>query len=324
MNKGTINTRIIKRSILKHIARNEIAGTDVGTDYSVLDKTSSPSVLIAAVGISDGNAEMAYIRAVNNLATSGAKPEKIMINIQAGEKVEEQTLRDMMHGLTELVKNQGVIISGGNTVSFGEGEDCTVTITAFGKTDEKVLKQLSEKARADDIVIIIGDAGHYGASLICKNKDMADRFARSYIEKAIMPDDKRCISDVCDALIEGGVHFIHDVSFGGIYRNLVELAEHTGLGVDVLHEKVPIRQDTIEVAEYCNINPYELLGTGGVTALCHQENLERLEDVLIKRGITYSVAGRLTTEKIRLVHSEDNKIKRSLNFYEGDEIFKVL
>ena len=248
MNKGTINTRIIKRSILKHIARNEIAGTDVGTDYSVLDKTSSPSVLIAAVGISDGNAEMAYIRAVNNLATSGAKPEKIMINIQAGEKVEEQTLRDMMHGLTELVKNQDVIISGGNTVSFGEGEDCTVTITAFGKTDEKVLKQLSEKARADDIVIIIGDAGHYGASLICKNKDMADRFARSYIEKAIMPDDKRCISDVCDALIEGGVHFIHDVSFGGIYRNLVELAEHAGLGVDVLHEKVPIRQDTIEVA----------------------------------------------------------------------------
>ena len=102
MIKGTINTRILKRSILKHIARNDITGIGVGMDYAVLDKTSSPSVLIVADGFSAVSEGMALQRALNNLATAGAKAEKIMINLLVGTECTEQVIRDEMNSLCKL------------------------------------------------------------------------------------------------------------------------------------------------------------------------------------------------------------------------------
>ena len=96
MIKGTINTRILKRSILKHIARNDITGIGVGMDYAVLDKTSSPSVLIVADGYSAISEGVALQRALNNLATAGARAEKIMISLIANSDCTEQIIRDKM------------------------------------------------------------------------------------------------------------------------------------------------------------------------------------------------------------------------------------
>ncbi len=325
MIKGTINTRILKRSILKHIARNDITGVGVGMDYAVLDKTSSPSVLIVADGYSAISEGMALQRALNNLATAGARAEKIMISLIANSDCTEQIIRDKMNSACKLAKERGLHIIGGNTAINGDGENLAITITAYGRTDESILNQLSDKAVDGDVIIIIGDAGAYGTSLIAETRgeEMLSRFAESYIASMHISEDKLDIYDKCQALIEGGVSMIHDVSFGGIYRTLVEVSERTGLGIDILHEDIPIKQNTIEACEFWNINPYQLLGTGGIVAVCHEEKLNDIKAALEKRGIEYSVAGKLTKDGARVVHSGDDRIRRSLNYYEGDEIFNL-
>ncbi len=325
MIKGTINTRILKRSILKHIARNDITGVGVGMDYAVLDKTSSPSVLIVADGFSAISEAMALQRALNNLATAGAKAEKIMINLLVGADCTEQAIRDKMNSICKLAKAKGLQIIGGNTAITGAGDELTITITAYGRSDEKVIEQLNEKCTADMAVIIIGNAGAYGASLIAETRteEMLSRFSESYIASMHISENELDIEAACQALIEGGVSMIHDVSFGGIYRALVEVSERTGLGIDILHEDIPIQQNTIEASEFWNINPYQLLGTGGIVSVCHEEKLNDVKAALDKRGIEFSVAGKLTKDGARVVHSRDDKISRSLNYYEGDEIFSL-
>ena len=139
-----------------------------------------------------------------------------------------------------------------------------------------------------------------------------------------MDTDECYISEVTEALVQGGASFIHDVSFGGIYRSLIEIAEYSNHGIDIIHEKVPIRQDTIEISEFFGINPYELLGTGGVVAIVKPDRLERMEAELRGANIQYSIAGELTEFGERVVHSENFHMKRSLTYYEGDEIYKVM
>ena len=348
MDRGSINTRIIKRSILKHIARTEPVGTTVGTDYSIVDRGTSPFAIITAQGFSQFSGEMAFIRALNNLAAGGAEAESIMIDIMAGNTCSEDRLRKEMNQLSELASKRNIRIIGGNTFVSEAGrsagtDEVTFTITAFGKVKESVTAQLTEKLSAGDKIVIIGDAGRYGASFIVdrsrrefndehdsfnmelnKNMKFLDRFAKSYLDAAVMNSDECYITDMAEALVQGGASFIHDVSFGGIYRTLIEIAEYSNHGIDIIHERVPIRQDTIEISEFLGINPYELLGTGGVVAVVKPDRLEGLENRLKVAGIQYSIAGELTESGERVVHSENFHMKRSLTYYEGDALYKVL
>lgn len=372
MDRGSINTRIIKRSILKHIARTEPVGTTVGTDYSIVDRGTSPFAIITAQGFSEFSGELAYIRALNNLAAGGAKADSVMIDILVGISCSEDRLRKEMNQLSKLASRDNIRIIGGNSfVSKDGGTEGSFTITAFGKVEDSVTAQLTEKLSVGDKIVILGEAGRFGASFILersrrladrkaneevneeadketeeelkekpkeeadteteafclksnKNMSILDRFAKSYLDAAVMNKDECYIQDVAEVLVQGGASFIHDVSFGGIYRTLIEIAEYSNHGIDIIHERVPIRQDTIEISEFLGINPYELLGTGGVVAVVKPDRLERLENRLREAGIQYSIAGELTESGERVVHSENFHMKRSLTYYEGDDIFKVV
>lgn len=336
MNKGTVSNRIIKRSIIKHIARTDVTNAGVGIDYSVLDETASRFAIIAAEGFSEISPDMAYIRGVNNLAMSGASPDKMMITLIAAPETSEQILRDIMHRFTDISREQGVAIIGGNTVFAGESSSfCNISVTVFGKTLIERRKKLLEKVKAGDKLAIIGEAGRYGASLICskKREELRKRFSESYLEGILNPEgpshsasdiENLSLTDIASKLIDAGATYLHDVSFGGIYRTLVEMSEYTGLGVDILHEKIPILQSTIELSEFYNINPYQLLGTGAMVAAFPEEREDSIKSLLTSEGLIYDVAGVFTTDKSRVVHSENYHMSRSLGLYESDEIYKVL
>ena len=40
------------------------------------------------------------------------------------------------------------------------------------------------------------------------------------------------------------------------------MAEASGVGLDIDLKKIPIRQETVEICEYFDINPYELISSG--------------------------------------------------------------
>lgn len=50
--------------------------------------------------------------------------------------------------------------------------------------------------------------------------------------------------------IGAGVAAIHDASQGGIFGALWDMAEASGIGLDIDLKKLPIRQDTIEISEF--------------------------------------------------------------------------
>ena len=51
---------------------------------------------------------------------------------------------------------------------------------------------------------------------------------------------------------------------GGVYSAVWELAENAGLGARIQLKKVPLKQETVEICDYFNISPYQLLSVGAV------------------------------------------------------------
>ena len=57
---------------------------------------------------------------------------------------------------------------------------------------------------------------------------------------------------------------MHDVTEGGIFGALWEIAEASGVGLEIDLKKIPLKQETVEICEFFGINPYELISSGSM------------------------------------------------------------
>ena len=117
-----------------------------------------------------------------------------------------------------------------------------------------------------------------------------------------------------------GACALHDLSQGGVFGALWELAEGSGLGLTADLKKIPIRQETVEVCEVCGVNPYEMR-SGGSLLMTAQDGMALVE-ALEKEGIPAAVIGKLTDSRDRMiVHGEEI---RYLDRPRGEDSISIL
>ena len=83
--------------------------------------------------------------------------------------------------------------------------------------------------------------------------------------------------------------------------------------------KIPIKQETIEICEVFDINPYMLISSGSMLIGCPQGNL--LVEKLMQNGINAVVIGRATEGNDRIVVNGDET--RYLGPAGSDELYKI-
>ena len=96
---------------------------------------------------------------------------------------------------------------------------------------------------------------------------------------------------------------MHDVAEGGVFGAVWELAERLQSGVEIDLKKIPILQETVEISEYFDINPYQLRGDGAL--LCLAQDGAVIIEELKKSGIPATVIGRMTDGNDRILINED-------------------
>ncbi|MBQ7677527.1 MAG: hydrogenase maturation factor, partial [Lachnospiraceae bacterium] len=80
---------------------------------------------------------------------------------------------------------------------------------------------------------------------------------------------------------------------GGIFQSLWELGEESRVGMEIAAKDIPIRQETIEIAEYYGIHPYKLEGAGSylIAAADGTGLKKKLSDACISASIIGKVTG---------------------------------
>lgn len=111
----------------------------------------------------------------------------------------------------------------------------------------------------------------------------------------------------------------HDCSEGGIFAALWELGEMTNCGMTVDLKKIPLCQETIEVCEFLNINPY-LMQSGGCLLIAVSKKEIVLKEFLQKQIPIYEV-GSLNKSGNRILINEEET--RFLEPFRGEELYKA-
>ncbi|MCI9314600.1 MAG: hydrogenase maturation factor [Lachnospiraceae bacterium] len=324
MRRGKISESVLKRSVLKKIKthRDEVVcGAGIGTDCAILSFGEGFQTVLATTPVTSPAAQLgsyAVPMALNNVVLAGAEPVGIMLTILLPEETEETELQELMEGAEAACSEYGVQIVGGHTEVTSVVKEPVMTVTGVGRRDAAV--SLKGTGPGQDVVISkwIGLEGTVRLARQ-RRQELCTRYPERMVEEAAAFDRYLSIIPEAATAMKSGVCGMHDVSRGGIFGALWELAESAGVGLEIELKKIPVKQETIEICEFFGLNPYELLSGGCL--IMTAENGEALVTALARENIPAVVAGRTTDGNDRVLYNEDEK--RYLDRPQMDQIYCV-
>ena len=152
---------------------------------------------------------------------------------------------------------------GGHTEVTAVVNQPVISVCGVGKVKDGCLISTGG-ARPGMDILVTKWIGIEGTSIIAKEKEteLKTKFSVPFVEKAKALDAYISVQSEAAVAVKSGVGAMHDVTEGGIFGALWGMAEASGVGLGNRFEKIPVRQETIEVCEFFGINPYQLISSG--------------------------------------------------------------
>ncbi|MCR5421509.1 MAG: AIR synthase family protein [Lachnospiraceae bacterium] len=326
MNVGKVPESVLKRSIIKQIRtkRPEILmGAAVGEDCALI-KLKDNEVFVMSTdpitGTSYNVGSLAVHVTANDIASAGAEVVGVMLSVLLPEGTEEEELKSMMKQVEETCHELNIQTIGGHTEVTRVVNQPVITVTGIGKVDKDSIVTTGGANPGDD-VIVTKWIGLEGTSIIAREKEaeLLKRFKPSFVEGAA--DFIKYLSVVPEAAVAAkhGVTAMHDVTEGGIFGALWEVAEASSVGLRIDLKSIPIRQETIEICEVFGINPYQLISSGSML-ITAQRGHDLVEELSVN-GIHAAVIGKVVSGNDRILINDDEK--RYLEPPKSDELYKI-
>ena len=213
---GKVRQEVLRRSVFSMLPLEAEPTLDGGTismgGRAVIAHSPSIGVPLDALGF------FAFHYAASNVAARFARPKHLVTGIYLPLKTKEKELRTITSVLGEEARKFGVTVVAGQTATYYGLEIPLVTTTCFGEPVRQ-----PENPQPGDIVMIVGAVGGEAVWLKALSQEARDEVWREFtpLRAALRLQDVE------------GTKLMHDVSEGGVKKALGEVAEATGVRVEV-------------------------------------------------------------------------------------------
>lgn len=326
MDIGKVSENVLKRAVfkqVKHFRPEILLHPGVGEDCSAME-TKKGEVLVFSTdpitGTSKGMGTFAVHITANDLASSGAEPVGILTSIILPTRTREKKLREIMEEIAIACNQLNIEIMGGHTEVSDVVNRPVITVTGVGKVKKEQLVSTGGLQPGNELVMTKW-AGLEGTCIIAseRQEELEERLPKQMIDAALQMCEYISVVPESAIAMQTGVTAMHDVTEGGIFGALWEMGEASGVGIIVDLKKIPIRQETIEICELFDINPYMLMSSGSLLIGTEHGNL--MVEKLAERGIAATVIGRATEGNDRVIMNGEEK--RFLEPPGSDQIYKL-
>ena len=327
MKIGKVPEAVLKRSVLNqiHTRRKEVLlGASVGEDCAAVAVAEDEMLVMSTdpvTGTVQDIGDLAIQITINDLASAGAEPVGVMLTVLLPERVSEQKMRHMIGQAEAACAKFHVQIMGGHTEVTKAVNQPLISVVGVGKAKKGKLVSTAG-ARPGMDILVTKWIGIEGTAILAKEKEaeLSGTFPQAFVEQAKAFDQMLSVLPEALLAVRHQVAAMHDVTEGGIFGALWEMAEASGVGLEIDLKKIPIRQETVEICEYFDLNPYELISSGCMLMAAADGNTIVRE--LEKSGIHAAVVGKAVKGKDRVLYAAEEK--RFLEPPKSDELYKVL
>lgn len=303
---GKAGENTIDRSITKRISGAGIKSGEV--------TMSADPVTLKVSGIG----ELAVYAAVNALSAEKILPESFRPVILLPEGTQEERLREIMDGICRVCKTENLVIEGGHTEVTAAVTRPVVIGTCTGTAMERGKGNITSPGAG--IVMTKWAGMEAGSILACEKEELRDVYPETILMRlrklgehlSVRPEAQICAREGADCLV--------DLSEGGIYAALWRLSVKTRRGLRVDMASIPLLQETIELANYYDIDPYKMRSAGSLLAVT--ADADALVEALEGSGIPAVKIGELTEDQDKTLINDDEV--RYLDLPQTDELHRIL
>src|SRR5712664_1389016 len=301
-----------------------VLGPGIGRDTAVVRLGKKLVVLTAdpVTGATKQIGEHSVHINANDIAATGAKPKWYVCTLLLPPGTSEKTLARIMSGIDRASRSLGVTIAGGHT-EVTRGVDMPF-IAGFmiGEIEGRVLS--SANMRIGDWILMTKTAGIEGTAILASEyserlkriKRETVRKAQSFAKHISIVEEAMSISKIA------GVHALHDPTEGGVLNGLWELAEASGLGIEVWVDRIPVAMETSTICSELQLDPLKLMSSGCLLAAVAPISVGRAMKALRNREVMVSEVGRVTPRKKgRFLLKEGKKL--NLVSVPQDELYRL-
>lgn len=326
MKIGKVSQTVLKRSIIKSLQfKREEAILDPSVEemcYGVECKEDEQILVSEAVLYGDEKdlGVFALARVINDLATRGAETVGVGVYIMLPPHAYESRIKSMMEYIERAGSAHAVqILCAKSEVSpvISKG---IVHMSGVGVLKKGQFIQSSMGKPGQDIVLLKW-IGLEGTFRVMREKEEAlkQRFVHSFLSQIRQKEPELFSEKELVIARNFGVSAMHQITGGGILAALWELAEASKIGMEVELKEMAIRQETVEICEYCHLNPYQLTSAGSILLLT--ERGEELVQKYRESGVQATLLGRTTADAARMIYSGEDR--RFLEKPAPDELLKI-
>jgi len=327
MNLGKIAETVLKRSVLKqikHRRKEVLVGPAIGEDCCIL-AVAEDEVLVLSTDPITGTVQdigtLAVHITANDIAAGGAEIIGIMLTILLPEGTQESGLKSMMQDIEAVCTKLDIEVIGGHTEVTKAVHQPIVTVTGVGKMKRsEIIKTAGAKPGQE--IVMTKWAGLEGTAIIAsaKEAELLSKYTAGFIDGAKKLIDYISVVPESKVARAVGVTSMHDVTEGGIFGALWEIGAASKVGLEVDLKKILMKQETVEICEYYDLNPFMLISSGCMLMVTDKAN--QLVERLKSEGITAAVIGRITDGNDRIIINDEER--RYLEPPKSDELYKVM
>ncbi|MBT4888942.1 MAG: hydrogenase expression/formation protein HypE [Rhodospirillales bacterium] len=276
---GRATAQLIEELFAKHFDNSML---DQGNDQAIFEAPKGRMVMstdghvISPLFFPGGDIGALSVHGtINDVAMAGAKP----LYLTAGFILEEGyplcDLERIVISMAEASHKAGVPVVTGDTkvVERGKGDGVFITTTGIGVVPDGITIS-GDNASIGDAIIVNGYIGDHGVAILSKRENLA-------FETEIL-SDSAALHTLVAAMIEAvpEIHCLRDPTRGGLATTLNEIAQQSGVGMNLREDDIPMRPPVVAACELLGLDPLYVANEGKLIAICPQDKVPALLEAM--------------------------------------------
>lgn len=231
---------------------------------------STDSFVVRPLFFPGGNiGELAINGTVNDISMSGARPLYLSAGFILEEGLPLDVLGRIVDSMAAAAQAAGVMLVTGDTkvVDKGHGDGVYINTSGIGLVPDG-LEIGPHQAKPGDVVLLSGTIGDHG---------MAIMSVREGLEfETTIESDTAALNGLVAAMlaVSPAIHVLRDPTRGGVASSLNEIAQRSGVGIQIDENKIPVNPAVRSACELLGMDPIFVANEGKLLAIVPFDSAE--------------------------------------------------
>ncbi|MCC3144414.1 AIR synthase family protein [Halanaerobium sp. Z-7514] len=308
---------------IDHFRADVLLGAGPGEDSAVVDLGDFMLVVSSdpITGAEKNAGFLAVNVACNDLAAAGAEPFGVQVVLLFPPYLNKKATEEIMEEIVVTAKKMNIEVLGGHTEITDLVKKPIITVTALGKADKNELTSSANAKAGDDLYISkgMGIEGSYILANDYQDYLLEQGVSQKAIDTVCAYLNRISVMDESRIARKNGIRAMHDVTEGGVYGAIAEMAAASDLGYIIDKDNFYVEAAVDEICSKLKMDPAALISSGTML-MAVPETLD-IKKIFKDSSIEVYKVGKLI-EKGRYII--ENGEKKSFERPPKDELWKFI